>query len=101
MYARGQGIKQDYSKALELGTKAANSGHVMSMLNLGRMYETGTGISQDKERAVFYYRKASEKGNYVATKLLQHLEEEMRKFQEFSNNAAEASTVHEKNVASQ
>jgi TPR repeat protein len=74
MYARGQGVEQDMAKAYELGKKAADAGHVMSMLNLGRMYETGTGVTQDIWMARSYYLRASEKGNRLATVLLRQLD---------------------------
>ena len=54
MYYKGQGVRQDYQKAFEWYTKAANQGHAKAQFNLGVMYEEGQGVRQD-------YRKAKER----------------------------------------
>ena len=53
MYVKGQGVRQDYQKALEWLTKAANQGNASAQYNVGVMYKNGEGVRQD-------YRKAKE-----------------------------------------
>jgi TPR repeat protein len=54
----GAGTKQDYQKALEYTTKAANLGDKCSIANLGDIYELGRGVSPNKKLALEYYEKA-------------------------------------------
>ena len=57
-YLEGEGTKQDYQKALEYTTKAANLGDLCSIANLGDIYELGRGVPQNKKTALEYYEKA-------------------------------------------
>ena len=43
MYYGGEGVRQDYQKALELYQLAANQGDVDAQYNLGYMYDNGKG----------------------------------------------------------
>ena len=65
-YNKGDGVKQDYKKALELFEKVAAHGVVSAMVNCGLCYEFGRGVEKDYMTAMDYYRKASEKGNLQA-----------------------------------
>ncbi|MBS0987043.1 tetratricopeptide repeat protein, partial [Acetobacter thailandicus] len=47
MYEIGQGVPQDYLKAAELFSKAANQGLPEAQFNLGNMYAHGRGVPQD------------------------------------------------------
>jgi uncharacterized protein len=47
MYARGQGVPQDYPAALRWFHKAAEQGDALAQNNLGLMYERGRGARQD------------------------------------------------------
>jgi TPR repeat protein len=62
MYARGQGVKQDYKKAAEFCQKAADQGHVKALYNLGVMYENAMGVKQDYKKAAQLYQKAANYG---------------------------------------
>ena len=66
MYEYGKGIEQDYEKAVQWYTKAAEKGYETAECNLGNMYEYGKGIEQDYEKAVQWYMKAAEKGDETA-----------------------------------
>ena len=46
MYKNSEGVRQDYAKALEWYTKAANQGVAEAQFNLGLMYENGEGVRQ-------------------------------------------------------
>jgi len=43
MYDNGQGVKQDYAKAIEYYQKAADQGYAAAQYNLGVMYDDTKG----------------------------------------------------------
>ncbi|MDS4057067.1 MAG: tetratricopeptide repeat protein [Candidatus Contendobacter sp.] len=47
MYAKGEGVKQDYAQARQWYQKAADQGHADAQFNLGTMYANGQGVKQD------------------------------------------------------
>ena len=55
LYAKGEGIAQDYDKAREWYQKAADAGIASAMTNLGLMYDNGQGITQDYDKALLCY----------------------------------------------
>ena len=65
-YKKGQGVKQDYSRAVEWYEKAASQGHVGAQSNLGVCYDNGQGVEQDYSRAVEWYEKAASQGHVGA-----------------------------------
>ena len=44
MYYEGEGVPQDYEKAIEWYTKSAEQGHAWAQYNLGLMYYDGEGV---------------------------------------------------------
>ncbi|MCI7046793.1 tetratricopeptide repeat protein [Helicobacter sp.] len=62
MYDQGQGVKQDYEKAAEWFSKAANQGYAKAQYNLGAMYENGQAVRQDYKKAFEWYSKAANQG---------------------------------------
>ena len=66
MYDNGQGVKQDYFKAVEWYQKAAEQGLAHAQYNLGVMYEEGRGVKQDYIKAVEWWQKAAEQGHSYA-----------------------------------
>ena len=65
-YTTGQGVPQDYEKAVFWYTKAAEQGIAAAQNNLGICYAKGQGVPQDYEKAVYWYTKAAEQGYAVA-----------------------------------
>ena len=63
MYHKGQGVPQDYAKAMKWYRKAAEQGYHWGQNNLGTMYDKGQGVPQDYAEAARWYRKAAEQGN--------------------------------------
>jgi uncharacterized protein len=59
LYANGQGVAQDYTKARELFQKAADKGDAMGMTDLGLLYENGQGVAQDDGKARELYENAA------------------------------------------
>jgi TPR repeat protein len=58
MYKKGEGIKQDYFKAVELYKKGCDGGDAAGCVGLGVMYEIGKGVRKDANKALEYYGKA-------------------------------------------
>lgn len=68
IYRDGENVPQDYSKAFEWYSKAANQGLAEAQFSLGFMYENGEGISQDYSKAFEWYSKAADQGIAEAKK---------------------------------
>jgi TPR repeat protein len=73
MYAKGQGVPQDYAKAALWFRMAAEKGDVDAQVLLGTMYTEGSGVPQDDTQAAFWVRKAAEQGYTLAQGFLGHL----------------------------
>ena len=66
MYAEGDGIEQNYTKAAEWYQKAALRKHAMAQNNLGDLYRDGNGVRQNFAKAVELYEKAAARNNEYA-----------------------------------
>lgn len=66
LYARGQGVKQDYKEALIWYRKAAEQGQPDAQFNLGSLYYDGLGVKRDYAQAAQWYIKAAEQGQIDA-----------------------------------
>ncbi len=60
LYLKGQGVKEDKKKGLELITRACNLGDGDGCDALGQAYEAGSGVSPDMTRAASLYAKSCE-----------------------------------------
>lgn len=65
-YFYGNGVKQDYKKAVEWYQKAADLGYAVAMRNLGNCYYNGNGVKQDYKKAVEWWQKAADLGDAAA-----------------------------------
>ena len=65
-YYNGDGVAQDYAKAIEWFRQAAEQGYATAQNNLGDCYYDGQGVTQDYAQAVSWYRKAAEQGDAAA-----------------------------------
>lgn len=65
-YHTGEGIEQDYSKAIQWYRLAAEQGQPYAQYNLGLAYAFGQGVEQDPAQAAEWYRKAAAQGQKVA-----------------------------------
>ncbi|HGL6804948.1 TPA: tetratricopeptide repeat protein [Citrobacter amalonaticus] len=61
-YGNGDGISQNYAKALYWYNKAAMQGYAQAQFNLGLYYENGWGTLSDPQQAIKWYKKAAEQG---------------------------------------
>ncbi len=66
LYAKGQGVQQDYLQAAYWWKKASSKGDADAQYNLGLLYESGDGVPQDRFKAVKSWRRAAEKGHAIA-----------------------------------
>ena len=57
-YDEGQGVKQDYSKAIFYYEKACNMNYGEGCFNLGILYDNGRGVKENTSKANIYYEKA-------------------------------------------
>ena len=73
MYAQGEGVSQNYAKAREYFTKAANNGSVDGMIGFGSLYKGGFGVNEDCEEASKWYRKAAYEGSQEGADAIAHL----------------------------
>ena len=65
LFETGNGVPQDYSKALNLYQKAAQRGDIIAapaMAALGHMYENGLGVEKNSQKAQEWYTKATATG---------------------------------------
>lgn len=70
IYEQGNGVEQDFSKAVEFYTKAAKMGNSIAMNNLGIMYLEGIGVEQNYKIAKELFDKAYSQGLVDAAKSL-------------------------------
>ena len=63
MYYEGQGVRQDYTQAVQWYRKAAEQGDAEAQFNLGVMYAEGRGVSQDLALAQEWLGKACQNGD--------------------------------------
>ena len=77
MYAKGQGVPQDYKEAEKWFRKAAEQGNADAQLNLGFMYDNGQGVAEDETAAYMWYLLAGAKGNEIARKAIPKIEKRL------------------------
>lgn len=65
-YYEGEGVEQDYTKAVEHLQKAAEQGHAEAEYFLGHCYWIGHGTEKNREKGIDYFRRAAERGNVEA-----------------------------------
>ena len=54
MYSTGEGVPQDYGKAVAWYRKAAEQGYAAAQGNLSVMYDSGDGVPQDDVEAYLW-----------------------------------------------
>jgi hypothetical protein len=76
-YYNGDGVKQDFTAAMEWFKKAADQGNAEAQCKIGSMYENGDGVPRDYAEAVKWYRKAADQGNAEAEKNIERLRQKI------------------------
>jgi uncharacterized protein len=70
MYAKGDGVRQDYVEAAGWFRKAAVRGDPDAQFYLGALYERGDGVPQDYVQAWAWLKAAAAQGNVRAAALI-------------------------------
>ena len=65
-YMNGDGVEQDYAKALQLFMEAYEAGSMKAARYVGMVYEQGLGVEQDDAKAAEYYAKGVEAGDLTS-----------------------------------
>ncbi len=72
-YYYGNGVSQDYMKAVQYYQRAAAKGHPLGMYNLAVACENGNGTPKDIEKAITLYRRAATQNISMAADALRRL----------------------------
>jgi soluble lytic murein transglycosylase-like protein len=72
-YEHGEGVQQDYDRAIRLYCAAARRGHVQAQYQLGWIYANGRGTARDDAQAAAWFRLAAAKGDVAAARMLARL----------------------------
>jgi hypothetical protein len=62
MYAKGQGVPQDFKEAAAWHRKAAEQGHAAAQYTLGFAHYVGQGVQKDYKEAATWYQKVANQG---------------------------------------
>ena len=73
MYYNGEGVKQDYFKAIELWQKASKQRNARAQYNLGVMYAKGQGVRQNYTKAKEYFGLACDNKNQAGCDMYRKL----------------------------
>ncbi len=65
-YEEGNGVRQDYEKALYWYRKSANQNNSEGQLQLGILYYDGNGVRQDYKKAIYWYQKSANQNNSIS-----------------------------------
>ena len=71
------GLRQNYTKALDLLHQAGELGHASAYHNIGCAYHHGDGVEVDERKAKHYYELAAMGGNEIARNNLGCMEEDL------------------------
>jgi len=69
-YEHGEGVAQDYGRAMQLYCVAARRGHVQAQYQLGWMFANGRGVARDDAQAAAWFRLAAARGDKPAKQML-------------------------------
>jgi TPR repeat protein len=69
LYETGQGVPQNYTKAVQWYQRAAEQGNTLAQSQLGNMYRLGKGVSQNYIYAYMWFALAAKGGNANAKEL--------------------------------
>ncbi|MBK8754301.1 MAG: transglycosylase SLT domain-containing protein [Candidatus Competibacteraceae bacterium] len=74
-YEHGEGLPQDYGRAMQLYCAAARRGHALAQYQLGWIYANGRGVARDDVQAAAWFRLAAAKGDALAQRMLARLDD--------------------------
>ncbi|MBP3849388.1 MAG: SEL1-like repeat protein [Prevotella sp.] len=76
-YTRGMSAswRNDWEYAIQMWTKAADMGHIESMLRLGYTYHEGIGVNKDCSMQLYWYERAAQNGSVEACRYIAEMYE--------------------------
>jgi TPR repeat protein len=77
MYATGEGVKQDFTRARELYEQAIDAGSAHALKNLAGMYVRGEGVQVDLVQAYLLVAMAEKRGDDEAVGMRKSLEADL------------------------
>jgi len=87
MYEYGEGMPQDYQKALRWYRLAADQGEATAQNHLGEMYHDGKGVQKDSIQAYMWWTLSVEQGFKLAKESLETVEKKVTPAQLVKPNA--------------
>ena len=72
-FEKGQGVKQDYIKAVKYYQLFADQGNSDAQFNLGACYHNGEGVEISKTEAIKWIKLAAEQGFEMAKEMLLYI----------------------------
>lgn len=72
-FEHGEGVAQDYGRAMQLYCAAARRGHAPAQYQLGWMFANGRGVTRNDLQAAAWFRLAALKGDAPAQRMLARL----------------------------
>jgi TPR repeat protein len=100
LYARGEGVPQDYQKAIGWYQKAAEQGVPAAEYNLGVMYANGQGVPANPQEASKWFLKAAQEGVSGAETGLATIYSESGAFKNYDEAAKWYRTAADQGIAS-
>jgi TPR repeat protein len=73
MYRRGDGVPEDYAKAVKWFRKAVEQGHTKAQFALGVMYYKGDGVLENYVQAYAWWNIAAANGDEDAKERMKEL----------------------------
>ncbi len=68
----GNGVKQDWNKAVKMFQQSAANGNPDAQWELGLLYEYGNHVDKDEQKAFELYSKSADSGSPIGTYLVAH-----------------------------
>lgn len=68
----GNGVEQDWQKAVEMLQRSADQGNADAQWELGLMYEFSNHVIQDASKALEFYRKSADSGSPIGLYMVAH-----------------------------
>lgn len=62
-YEKGEGVKQNFEKAIYWYTKAAEQNNILSQYSLGEFYLEGKVVPKNIEKAIYWYKQAAKQND--------------------------------------
>ena len=76
LYMKGEGVRQDFTKAIKLSSKAANQGDANAPYHLAQEFEMGKGVRQNLSEAKEWYGKSCDNGLNIGCDKYRELNEQ-------------------------